>query len=141
VLFWIYGGCFEFGSTQPYAATKLILTSIAEGKPIVFVAVNYRLGGFGFLGESKLKAEGSSNLGLLNQRAGLRWAADNVSKFGGDPNKVTIWGESAGSNSVFDQIALYSGNNLYNSKPFIEQLLWTVVVSYLLIRSTVLGQK
>jgi carboxylesterase type B len=93
VLFWIYGGGFQFGSTQPYDATNLILTSIAEGKPTVFVAVNYRLGGFGFLGGSKLKAEGSTNLGLLDQRAGLKWVADNISKFGGDPNKVTIWGE------------------------------------------------
>jgi carboxylesterase type B len=117
VLFWIYGGGFEFGSTQSYDAANLILTSIAEGKPIVFVAVNYRLGGFGFLGGSKLKAEGSTNLGLLDQRAGLKWVADNISKFGGDPSKVTIWGESAGSFSVFDQMALYNGNNLYNSKP------------------------
>jgi acetylcholinesterase len=117
VVFWIYGGGFEFGSTQTYDATNLILTSIAEGKPIVFVSVNYRLGGFGFLGGSKLKAEGSTNLGLLDQRAGLKWVADDISKFGGDSNKVTIWGESAGSHSVFDQMALYNGNNLYNSKP------------------------
>jgi acetylcholinesterase len=116
VLFWIFGGGFELGSTQMYDGANLVLTSIAEGKPIVFVAVNYRVGGFGFLGGSKLKAEGSTNLGLLDQRAGLQWVADNISKFGGDPTKVTIWGESAGSISVLDQMALYNGNNVYKGK-------------------------
>jgi carboxylesterase type B len=117
VLFWIYGGGFEFGSTQSYDAANLILTSVLEGKPIIYVAVNYRLGGFGFLAGKKLKAEGSTNLGLLDQRAGLKWVADNIAKFGGDPSKVTIWGESAGSISVFDQMALYNGDNTYKGKP------------------------
>jgi carboxylesterase type B len=116
VLFWIYGGGFEFGSTQTTDATNLITTSIADGKNIIFVAVNYRLGGFGFLPGKKVKAAGVANLGLLDQRAGLKWVADNIAKFGGDPNKVTIWGESAGSISVFDQMALYNGDNTYNGK-------------------------
>lgn len=116
VLYWIYGGGFEFGSTQSYDATNLILTSVLENKPIIYVAVNYRLGGFGFLAGKKLKAEGSTNLGLLDQRAGLKWVADNIAKFGGDPSKVTIWGESAGAISVFDQMALYNGDNTYKGK-------------------------
>lgn len=117
ILFWIYGGGFEFGSTQSTDATQLILNSLVQGKEIIYVAVNYRLGGFGFLPGQQIKADGSANLGLLDQRLGLQWVADNIYNFGGDPTKVTIWGESAGSISVFDQMALYNGNNKYNGKP------------------------
>lgn len=84
---------------------------------MIYVAVNYRLSGFGFLAGKEILADGSSNLGLLDQRLGLQWVADNIAAFGGDPTKVTIWGESAGAISVFDQMALYSGNNSYNGKP------------------------
>jgi acetylcholinesterase len=117
VLFWIYGGGFEFGSTQTYDATQLILNSLVQDKGIIYVAVNYRLGGFGFLPGKQIKADHSANLGLLDQRLGLQWVADNIYNFGGDPSRVTIWGESAGSISVFDQMALYNGNNKYNGKP------------------------
>ncbi|KAJ5248601.1 extracellular lipase [Penicillium chermesinum] len=82
VLVWIYGGGFEFGSTSMYNADSLVSASVDSGMPIIFVAMNYRLGGFG-----------------------------------GDPDKVTIWGESAGSISVFDQMALYDGDHSYNGAP------------------------
>ena len=117
VVFWIFGGGFEFGSTQTYNAQQFISTSILQGKPVIYVAVNYRLNGFGFLGGKEILADGASNLGLLDQRLGLQWVADNIAAFGGDPSKVTIWGESAGSISVFDQMALYGGDNTYNGKP------------------------
>jgi carboxylesterase type B len=117
VLFWIFGGGFELGSTQMYSGVPLVTDSISEGKPILFVAVNYRVGGFGFLPGSEILADGSSNLGLLDQRLALKWVADNIEAFGGDPDKVTIWGESAGAISVFDQMALYDGDISYNDKP------------------------
>lgn len=91
--------------------------AVAQDKPFIFVAVNYRLGGFGFLGGKEVLADGSANLGLLDQRMGLEWVADNIAAFGGDPDAVTIWGESAGSISVFNQLAMYDGNNLYKSRP------------------------
>ena len=67
--------------------------SVKQGKPIIFVSVNYRVGGFGFLPGAEILADGASNLGLLDQRLGLEWVADNIAAFGGDPSKVTIWGE------------------------------------------------
>lgn len=83
----------------------------------MFVAVNYRVAGFGFMPGAEILADGSANLGLLDQRMGLEWVADNIAAFGGDPAKVTIWGESAGAISVLDQMALYGGNITYNGQP------------------------
>ncbi|EGE00060.1 lipase [Trichophyton tonsurans CBS 112818] len=117
VLFWIYGGGFELGSTQAYDGTSMILRSMAQKRDIVSVAVNYRVGGFGFMPGADVKKDGSANLGLLDQRLGLQWVADNIAKFGGDPEKVTIWGESAGAISVYDQMVLYDGDNTYKGKP------------------------
>ena len=100
-----------------YDGAVLVANSIALGKPMVFVAVNYRVGGFGFLPGAEILADGSANLGLLDQRLGLEWTADNIGYFGGDASKVTIWGESAGAISVLDQMILYDGNITYNGKP------------------------
>lgn len=117
VLFWIFGGGFELGYNSMYDGSSWVTESVAEGKPIIFVSVNYRVGGFGFLPGAEILADGSSNLGLLDQRLGLQWVADNIAAFGGDPDKVTIWGESAGAISVFDQMAMYDGNTDYKGKP------------------------
>ncbi|KAN0098489.1 lipase [Hyaloscypha variabilis] len=117
VLFWIFGGGFELGSSLMYDGASLVADSITDGQPIIFVGVNYRVGGFGFLPGKEILADGSSNLGLLDQRLGLQWVADNIAAFGGDPTKVTIWGESAGSISVLDQMALYDGDITYNGNP------------------------
>ncbi|KAJ8133048.1 hypothetical protein O1611_g575 [Lasiodiplodia mahajangana] len=113
VLFWIFGGGFELGSPQMYDGSGLVLNGVSQKKPFIFVSVNYRVGGFGFMPGKEILADGASNLGLLDQRMGLEWVQDNIAAFGGDPTKVTIWGESAGSISVYDQMALYGGNNTY----------------------------
>ncbi|KAK3616879.1 hypothetical protein LTR22_026919 [Elasticomyces elasticus] len=117
VVFWIYGGAFEFGSTQTYDGTTFVSKSVQLGAPVIYVAVNYRLGGFGFLAGSSLAKEGSTNLGLRDQRLGLQWVQENIAAFGGDPDKVTLWGrqisESAGSISAFDQTVINDGDNTY----------------------------
>lgn len=100
-----------------YDGTGLVNYGVEIGKPFVFVAVNYRVGGFGFMPGKEIEEEGSGNAGLLDQRMGLEWVADNIAAFGGDPEKVTIWGESAGAISVFSQMALFDGDNTYNGNP------------------------
>lgn len=117
VLFWIFGGGFQLGGSNMYDATDLLRRGIDTDQPFVFVAVNYRVAGFGFMPGAEVLADGSANLGLLDQRMGLEWVADNIEAYGGDPDKVTIWGESAGAISVFDQMALYGGDANYKDKP------------------------
>jgi carboxylesterase type B len=117
VLFWIHGGGYDVGSAQPYNASVLVPRAKEQGKPFILVAVNYRLAGFGFLGGREILADGAANLGLLDQRMALEWVADNIASFGGDPDAVTIWGESAGAFSVFHQMALYDGDNTYKNRP------------------------
>ncbi|KAJ0419750.1 Alpha/Beta hydrolase protein [Aspergillus carlsbadensis] len=113
VLFWIYGGGFQLGWNSMYDGSPWVKKSVALSKPIIVVTVAYRIGAFGFLPGREIRGEGSANAGLLDQRLGLQWVADNIRSFGGDPGKVTIWGESAGAWSVFDQMALHAGNNTY----------------------------
>ncbi|KAG8411268.1 hypothetical protein J3459_016419 [Metarhizium acridum] len=117
VLFWIFGGGFEIGWTSMYDGTSLINHARSINQPFVFVAVQYRVAGYGFMPGKEIMAEGSGNAGLLDQRMGLEWVADNIAAFGGDPDKVTIWGESAGAISVLSQMVLYDGNNTYKGKP------------------------
>ncbi|MGE0019750.1 MAG: carboxylesterase/lipase family protein [Draconibacterium sp.] len=100
VLVWIYGGGFSFGSTAEPGYTGEQLAK----KGVVYVSIAYRVGQLGFLAHPELSAENpnhvSGNYGLLDQIAGLQWIQKNIAAFGGDPNKVTIFGESAGGISV-----------------------------------------
>lgn len=117
VLFWIYGGGFEFGASNIYDGSGLVAAAVGQEQPFIFVAVNYRVAGFGFMPGREMLADGGANIGLLDQRMGLEWVADNIAAFGGDPSRVTIWGQSAGSISVLDQMLLYDGDATYRGKP------------------------
>ena len=101
VLFWIFGGGFELGWNTMYDGSPWVKSSIEQGKPIIFVSVAYRVGGFGWLPGKEIMEDGSANLGLQDQRLGMQWVADNIAAFGGDPDKVTLWGESAGQSLFF----------------------------------------
>lgn len=81
---------FEFGSTQTYDGSTFVQKSIALDEPVLYVAVNYRVGGFGFLAGQEVTNDGSTNLGLRDQRLGLQWVQDNIAAFGGDPTKVNL---------------------------------------------------
>ncbi|MFF4244684.1 carboxylesterase/lipase family protein [Streptomyces sp. NPDC001822] len=93
VLVWMHGGAFLGGSGSDYSAEGLAV----QGDAIV-VTVNYRLGIFGYFGHSGLGA--APPFGLADQQAALRWVRANAARFGGDPNRVTLFGESAGALSV-----------------------------------------
>jgi carboxylesterase type B len=73
--------------------------------------MNYRLGVWGFLQTPQLLAEGNSNAGLLDQRMAFRWIKENIAAFGGDPNRITLWGESAGAQSIAYHLLSYDGRN------------------------------
>ena len=98
VMVWIYGGGFAGGSTDQYDGAAL------ARQGVILVSVAYRVGKLGFLTLPALNAEDphgvNGNYGILDQIAGLQWVHDNIAKFGGDPAKVTIFGESAGGISV-----------------------------------------
>jgi para-nitrobenzyl esterase len=99
VLVWIHGGAFVMGAAS---------LPVYDGGPLcelgdaVVVTLNYRLGSFGFLwlGADAERMGVAPNLGLLDQIAALRWVHDNIAAFGGDPDDVTLFGESAGASSV-----------------------------------------
>jgi para-nitrobenzyl esterase len=98
VLVWIHGGGNVDGESNDYNASKLA-TGGPDGTPAVVVTINYRLGIFGFFSNSIINAEGHpwGNYGILDQQAALRWVRANITAFGGDPNKVTLGGQSAGA--------------------------------------------
>ncbi|KAI9450245.1 carotenoid ester lipase precursor [Russula earlei] len=114
---WIFGGGFELGGTSilkpVLPVTRAILSfprSIDLKQPVILVTVNYRLSAFGFLPGKEVKEEKVGNLGLQDQRLALKWVQTYIKEFGGDPTKVTIWGESAGAISVSLHMLMNNGN-------------------------------
>nr|VWO96868.1 Carboxylic ester hydrolase (EC [Ganoderma boninense] len=89
---------------------NVVQRSVQLDHPLIFVAPNYRLNAFGFLGGKELKAADATNLGLHDQRVAFRWVQKYISQFGGDPTKVMIWGESAGAQSVGLQMLVNGGD-------------------------------
>ncbi|TFK48803.1 carotenoid ester lipase precursor [Heliocybe sulcata] len=110
VIVWIFGGGFELGGTSLYDGGIIAQKSIDLGQPAIVVSMNYRVSAWGFLASSEVKAAGVGNLGLQDQREALRWIQKYIVPFGGDPSKVTIWGESAGAISVALQMLTNGGN-------------------------------
>lgn len=107
VLLWVHGGGYETGSANEMdsSAANLVSFYVRSGTPAVVVTTNYRLNIFGFLASDALRdrdaAGGSTgNYGIQDQRAAFRWVRDNVGAFGGDSQRVMIFGESAGAASM-----------------------------------------
>lgn len=113
VLVWIHGGAYVTGSGSVawYDGTSFTTTG-----DVVVVTVNYRLGVFGFLHLQNLFGQdfaGSGNLGLLDQIAALRWVKENIAAFGGDPTRVTVFGESAGAGSIGALLSIPAARGLF----------------------------
>jgi para-nitrobenzyl esterase len=108
VLVWIHGGAFSLGagSLSVYDGSRM-----AAATNTVVVTINYRLGALGFLVIDDPSC--TPNVGLLDQVAALEWVRDNISAFGGDPDNVTIFGESAGGGSVLSLLAMPSAVGLF----------------------------
>ncbi|KUJ18904.1 carboxylesterase [Mollisia scopiformis] len=113
VLVWIYGGGLYAGSSADpqYNVSGIAHVGQEIGKPVIVASINYRLGVWGFLQSPQILAEGSSNAGLLDQRLALRWIKENIAAFGGDPERITIWGESAGAQSIGLHLHSYDGRD------------------------------
>lgn len=110
VMVWIHGGSFLNGSGDIYPARRL------AGRGVVVVTINYRLGALGFLAHPAFGSGGDiGNYGLADQQAALRWVRDNIAGFGGDPDRVTIAGESAGGMAVCDHLVAPGSRGLFSA--------------------------
>jgi len=117
VMFWIFGGAFVLGDEQEFGLYNG--NELASSQDVIIVAANYRVGAFGFLGHEALLDENSvenggdgstGNYGIQDQRMAMKWVQDNIAAFGGDPNDVSIFGQSAGAMSVCTHFANSEGN-------------------------------
>ena len=113
VAFYIYGGGFSSGTTQGFP----MYDWVAQNPGIVGVSPAYRLNALGFLAGPGIAADGDYNVGLLDQRAAMEWVQRHITSFGGNPDEVTIIGESAGAASVVMHVTAYGGMfmNIYLS--------------------------
>src|ERR1700722_8363595 len=109
VMFWIHGGGLTAGAGSDYDPTPLV----EQG--VIVVTINYRLGYLGFFAQTALDSEGhdAGNYGLMDQQFAMQWVQNNIAAFGGDPSNVTIFGESAGGQSVYCQLASPTAAGLY----------------------------
>ncbi len=110
VMVWFHGGALTYGQSNSYDPERLV----DDG--IVVVTVNYRLGALGFLAHPELTAEAgqSGNYGLMDQQFALEWVKNNIAAFGGNPNRVTIFGQSAGALSSLVHLASPSSTGLFD---------------------------
>ncbi|KAI9806534.1 MAG: hypothetical protein M1833_003721 [Piccolia ochrophora] len=111
VLVWIYGGGYVFGDKNGNGdpAGLIERSRLGDKGPVIYVALNYRLGAYGWLGGPEIQANGAANAGLLDQRLALEWVRDHIEAFGGDRKRVTVFGQSAGGGSIMHQITAYGG--------------------------------
>ncbi|KAJ4340419.1 hypothetical protein N0V95_007504 [Ascochyta clinopodiicola] len=99
------------GADQRYNLSFIVEQSVKIGQPIIGVSINYRLSFWGFTSSNELASEGLLNIGLRDQRLALHWVQENIKAFGGDPKKVTIFGESAGAASIGFHLTAYRGRD------------------------------
>jgi para-nitrobenzyl esterase len=114
VMVWLHGGAFITGSGQDRMFDG---SRLAARHEVLVVTVNYRLGALGFLHLGDLLGggyEASGNVGLLDQIAALKWVAGNIAAFGGDPDRITVFGQSAGAMSVATLMTMPAARGLFH---------------------------
>ena len=113
VMVWIYGGGYRQGSVndREFNTSYIVQNSVLIKRPVIVVSINYRLSMFGFVSSIEVQSQGVTNLGLRDQWKALEWIKENIAGFGGDPDNVTVWGESAGAFSIGFLTMAYGGNN------------------------------
>lgn len=116
VLFMLTGFSFVMGTPYRYNTTSFIKFGTEIKQPFILVTANYRTGPWGFLPGQQVMKNGSSNLGLRDQRMSMEWASDNIAAFGGDPDKIALWGHASGGVSVLDHLVINGGNATYNDR-------------------------
>ncbi|KAF9529883.1 Alpha/Beta hydrolase protein [Crepidotus variabilis] len=104
-------GGFQIGDSSLLVGSDLVKRSVALNASVIYVSSNYRLNAFGFLGGKEIQEAGIGNAGFQDQVVALEWVQKYISEFGGDRERVTIWGESAGSISVALHILANDGNS------------------------------
>ncbi|KAM0322912.1 hypothetical protein ACHAPQ_008885 [Fusarium lateritium] len=109
----IHGGgwTMDFSANGVYNMSFMVEQSVKVGKPMIGVSVDYRLSFWGFMASQDILDAGVANLGLKDQRIALHWVNENIAAFGGDPSKVTIFGESAGGGNVGYQATAFGGRD------------------------------
>ncbi|CZT01721.1 hypothetical protein WAI453_006765 [Rhynchosporium graminicola] len=121
VVVWIYGGGYIFGWKDQYGSPAGLLKAAGEDTwgDVIYVAMNYRLGAFGWLGGKQYMEEGGTpNLGLRDQRFAMNWVQNYIESFGGDPERTTVMGQSAGASSILHHITAGAGEQF---KPFFNK--------------------
>jgi para-nitrobenzyl esterase len=110
VMVWIHGGGLVVSGSDFFDPHLMV-----QGGNVIGVTINYRLGYLGFFAHPAIDSEGhpSGNYGLMDQQLALKWVQNNIAAFGGDPNRVTVFGESAGGQSVYDQLASPTAAGLF----------------------------
>ncbi|KAI5865150.1 Alpha/Beta hydrolase protein [Durotheca rogersii] len=111
VVVWLHGGGVVRGSAYDshFDPENLVRLSASLGKPVIYVALQYRLTIFGFARLPRLLDQKSLNVGMRDQRAGFEWVRDNIAAFGGDPERITAFGLSAGGSFTSVQMMAYGG--------------------------------
>lgn len=122
IILWIHGGGFELGSSAAlgsettllqgviYQGARIVQRSVEMGQPVIFASANHRLNAFGTLTGTEINDAGVPNLLLKDQRVAMQWAQNYIKDFGGDPDRVTLFGESAGSLAIATHMVLNDGN-------------------------------
>ncbi|KAI1124347.1 alpha/beta-hydrolase [Nemania abortiva] len=111
VAVWLHGGGHALGSGYDalYEPDGIVRQAASDGQPLIFVAINYRLGIFGFATSEAMIASKQANAGLRDQRAALEWVRDKIQYFGGDPRKVTAIGQSVGASDIALHLTSFEG--------------------------------